>query len=102
MLKSKIVLKRSKVVYKDLSSDGVVGYAYKDENNENRIEIDPNQCDSEFFLSYGHELGHNLLPDLSEKQIIKFEQTFCRDMLKAVMRLKRKWRKEWEKKHCIE
>lgn len=72
--KSKVVIKKVKVYRKNLSKDRVVGYAYS--GSEPYIEIDPNQSDREYFLTCVHELCHILLPDLSEKQIIKIEKTF--------------------------
>lgn len=72
--KSKVVIKKVKVYRKNLSKDRVVGYAYS--CSEPYIEIDPNQSDREYFLTCVHELCHILLPDLSEKQIVKIEKTF--------------------------
>lgn len=72
--KSKVVIKRVKVYRKNLRKDNVVGYAYS--GSEPYIEIDPNQSDKEYFLTCVHELCHILLPDLSEKQIIRIEKTF--------------------------
>lgn len=72
--KSKVVIKRVKIYRKNLSKDNVVGYAYS--CSEPYIEIDPNQSDREYFLTCVHELCHILLPDLSEKQIVRIEKTF--------------------------
>lgn len=101
-LYSKVVLKRSKVIFKDLSKERVgkyhaVGFAYKDENGENRVEIEPKQTDKELFATTAHELAHNLLPSLTENQIIKFEKTFGYNLWLVVLRLRRKWKKEWAK-----
>jgi len=71
---STIIIKKVKVYRKNLSKDKVVGYAYS--GSEPYIEIDPNQSDREYFLTCVHELCHILLPDLSEKQIVKIEKTF--------------------------
>ena len=71
---SKVVIKRVKIYRKNLRKDNVVGYAYS--GSEPYIEIDPNQSDREYFLTCVHELCHILLPDLSEKQIVKIEKTF--------------------------
>lgn len=72
--KSEVIIKKVKVYRKNLRKDRVVGYAYS--GSEPYIEIDPNQSDREYFLTCVHELCHILLPDLSEKQIIKIEKTF--------------------------
>ena len=73
-IKSTVVIKKVKVYRKNLSRDKVVGYAYS--GSDPYIEIDPNQSDKEYFLTCVHELCHILLPELSEKQIIKIENTF--------------------------
>lgn len=77
-IKSTVVINKVNVYRKNLSKDGVVGYAYS--GSDPYIEIDPNQSDKEYFLTCMHELFHILLPDLSEKQIIKIENTFGRTM----------------------
>ena len=91
---SRVVIKKPKVVYKDLSREGVVGLAYKDEDNRNLVEIDPFQTDAEFIKTIVHELGHQFLPDLSERQIVKFEKTFGKAVWNGVCRLRRKWVKD--------
>jgi hypothetical protein len=91
--RSKVVLKKSKIVYKDLTKEGVVGYAFKEDDGENKVELEPKQSDRELFLTACHELGHNLLPELSERQIIRFEKTFGVNLWKVVCRLRRKWSK---------
>lgn len=89
---SKVVIKKPRVYHKDLSKDNVVGFAYQ--GSEHYIEIDPKQTDKEYFLTYLHELFHLLLPDLSEKQIIKLEKTFGLVLWSAVKRLRKKWRNQ--------
>jgi len=90
MSKSRIKLKKPKVNHKDLSFEGVVGLAYQDVG-EHRIEVDPNQTDKEYFLTYAHELFHLLMPDLSERQIRIIEKNYGGSLWKAVLRLKKKW-----------
>ena len=87
---SKVKIKRPRVKHKDLSKEGVVGFAYQDEG-EHRIEIDPHQTDREYFLTYAHELFHLLLPELSEIQIKKIEKEYGGSLWRAVLRLKKKW-----------
>jgi hypothetical protein len=93
---SKVVIKKPRVVYKDLSEDFVVGYALEDEYE---AQIDPKQSDKELMLTGVHELFHLILPDLTERQIIKLEKTSGRAIWNMAMRLKRKWKKEWETKN---
>lgn len=95
-IRSKVVIQRVKIYHKNLSKDKVVGYAYS--GSEPYIEIDPNQTDKEYFLTSVHELLHLLLPDLSEKQIIKIEKTFGQCLWKSVRRLKKKWKMKKKKK----
>ena len=97
-IRSRVVLKKSKVIYKNLT-DGIVGFAYKDEEDENLVEVDPNQSDAQLILSLIHELAHNLLPNLSEPNIIKLEKTFGKNIWLCVMRLRRKWYKKWTMEH---
>ena len=96
---SKVCIKKPKVVFKDLSKDGVVGYALEDEHE---IQIDPKQTDRELFLTCLHEsLGHLLLPDLTEKQVVRIEKTYGVIMWNIVLRLRRKWKKQWETEHHL-
>ena len=87
---SKVIIKKAKVYYKDLSKDKAVGFAYQ--GSEHYIEIDPKQTDKEFFLTHVHELFHLLLPDLSESQIIRIEKTFGSSLWLTVKKLRKKWR----------
>jgi len=87
---SKVVIKKAKVYYKDLSKDKAVGFAYQ--GSEHYIEIDPKQTDKEYFLTHVHELFHLLLPDLSERQIIRIEKTFGISLWHTVRRLRKRWR----------
>lgn len=92
---SKIVIKKPRVVFKDLSSQGAVGFAY---GEEHLVEIDPNQSDRELFLTTFHEVsGHLVMQDLTEKQVVKLEKTVGVALWLVVLRLRRKWRKEWGK-----
>jgi Zn-dependent peptidase ImmA (M78 family) len=92
MVVSRVILKKQKIKYKNLSKENAVGFAYKEDN---LIEIEPNQSDRELFLTVCHELAHNLLPDLSEKQIVKLEKTFGVSLWNVVLRLRRKWKKNF-------
>jgi len=40
-------------------------------------------------------------PTLTEKQVIKLERVVGVAMWKIVCKLRRKWRKEWEKEHGL-
>jgi Zn-dependent peptidase ImmA (M78 family) len=88
--KSTVVIKRVKVYRKNLSKDCVVGYAYS--GSEPYIEIDPNQSDKQYFLTCVHELCHILLPDLSEKEIIRIEKTFGQTLYSEFKRRSKKRR----------
>lgn len=92
MPKSRIVIKKPTIVFKDLSADGVVGWAYKDDDH--LAEIHVNQSDREIFLTSFHECFHLTLPDLKETPIIKLENTVGVALWKVVLRLKKKWLKE--------
>lgn len=98
MIQSRIIIKKTKVSYKDLSQEKVVGLAYNDGDGP-KIDIHNDQSDRELFLTMYHELSHHLLPDLREKQIVKIEKTVGVTLWKVVCRLKRKWEREWEKEH---
>jgi len=49
-------------------------------------------------LTCMHELFHLLLPDLSERNIIRIEKTFGQALWKSVKRLKKKWGIKTKKK----
>lgn len=97
MPRTKISFKKSKVVYKEIPEPGVLGLAYKEEG-DNLVEIETRQSDRELFLTTAHELFHNLLPELSERQIILLEKTFGVNLWKTICRLRRKWEQEVGKK----
>ncbi len=96
---SRVVLKKPKVVFKDLSSEGVVGLTYDYQiNGEHKAEIEKVQTDRELFLTTVHEIiSHLLLPDLTEKQAIKLEKLYGVALWNVVLRLKRKWLKSLDK-----
>ena len=88
---SRVVIKKPKVQFKKFKKEETnVGYAHR---AEHKVEVDTGICDSEIFKTLAHELGHLLLPDLNEKQIIKFEKFYGDALWKTVLRLKRKWLK---------
>ena len=94
MLRSKVVLKKPRVIYKDLSKEECVGLAYDDEN---KVEIHPDQTDSELFKTVYHELAHITLPDLQEKHIVRLEKTVGQLLWLVILRLKRKWARQEKK-----
>lgn len=94
-LKSRVVIRKPKVIYRDLGKDGPVGLSTFDEN---LAEISPAQSDRELFLTHFHETcGHLLLPDLTENQVIRLEKTMGVALWKCVCRLRRKWLKNRSK-----
>lgn len=89
MIKSKVVIKKPNIVYKDLTKDKALGLAYEDEH---RAEIDNHLSERETFLTAFHEIcGHLTLPNLSERQVVKLEEVIGVSMWKVVLRLKRQW-----------
>ena len=92
---SRVVLKKPRVSFKDLSSQNVVGLAY---DILHKIELEKNQSDKQIFCTLLHEIGHLMLPQLSEKQIIKLEKIYGETLWKIVLRLKKKWLKGLDKK----
>ena len=91
MLTSKVIIKKPKVEIKDLRDEAegkskIVGLAY---DKGYRIEIEPNQTEREFFLTTFHELFHLVLPDLSERQIIKLEKLIGSALWKIVLKQRR-------------
>lgn len=95
-LQSEVKIRRVKMVHKSLRRYRVAGFAYVDD--EPYVEVDPNQSDREYFLTCVHELFHILLPDLSEKQILRLEKTFGQCLWASVRRLKRKWQPRSKKR----
>jgi hypothetical protein len=85
---TKVCIKKAKIYHKDLSKDKVVGFAYSDPDYY--IEIDPNQTNRQYFLTLVHELLHLLLPNLSEKNIVKIEETFGATLWVSIKRMKKK------------
>lgn len=59
--------KQPKVIERKLGREGVVGFAYHDEN---LIEIDPRQNSFDYFETLIHEKLHLQFPKLSENKIL--------------------------------
>ena len=93
---SRVILKEPKVVFKHLDEKkGVVGLAY---SGLHKAEIETRQNDAELIKTCVHELfGHLMLPDLSEKQVIRLEKIYGTALWKVILRLKRKWLKSLDK-----
>lgn len=69
MPKSRVKIKVPTIRHKDLSADGVFGYAHQDDFE---IELDSNHpSDKEYLNSLIHELNHCFLPDLREGDIVR-------------------------------
>lgn len=74
---SKVVLRKPKVIEKDLTKDNVWGWATPDEFE---IEIEKNQKSIEYLNTLIHEMLHCFLPDLSEKQITKMANIMSKEI----------------------
>lgn len=87
---SRVVIRKPKIVNKNLAKEKAVGLAYSDGH---LVEIDPNQSEKEYFLTLYHELSHLTLPDLSEANTIKLEKIIGGELWKLVTKFKKKWKK---------
>ena len=76
---SNVKLRVPSVVHKDLSADGVLGYALQEDFE---IEIDPNQSSREYLDTLIHEMLHCFLPDLTEKQITRMANIMADEICK--------------------
>jgi hypothetical protein len=91
-ISSIVNFKQPKILYKDLSKvrvngQEVEGLAYK---YDNLIEIDKNLSDKHMFYTCVHELvGHMILPDLTEKQVLKLEKIVGDSLWVLVLKFKR-------------
>lgn len=93
-MKSRVVIKKPKVIFKSLKHEGVVGLAYDYRDGDgHKVEIDPNQTDRELFLTTFHEFQHLTTPDLTEAQVRRLENLIGVALWKVVLRLRRKWLK---------
>lgn len=91
-LYSRVIIRKPKIIFKDLSAQEVVGLAYSiNDGEEHKAEIEKNQTDRELLLTSFHEISHLMLPELSEAQIIRLEKTYGVALWNIVLRLKRKW-----------
>lgn len=69
MVKTKCIIKKPTIRDRDLSKENVLGFAYPDCFE---IEIERNQSDKEYQNTLIHEVFHCILPDLTERSVIKF------------------------------
>lgn len=83
MPKSRLNLKPIKIEHKDLTSDGVWGWAYQDEN---RIELEKNQTSKEYLNTLIHEMLHCMLPDLKEPHIEKMADMLANEVWRRKFR----------------
>jgi len=102
-LNSRVIIKKPRIIYADLAKKYgqryLMGLAT---GYDHTAEISIRQNDRELFLSGFHEIvGHLTHPTLTEKQVIKLERVVGVAMWKIVCKLRRKWRKEWEKEHGL-
>jgi hypothetical protein len=94
-IRSRVVIKKPKIIFKDLKEHGVVGLAYDYRDGEgHKAEVEAAQTDRELWLTTFHEVcGHLTNPELSERQVIKLEKTVGVALWKVILRLRRKWLK---------
>lgn len=98
-LRSRVLIKKPKIIYKDLKQKGLCGLAYSYlDGDEHKAEISNKLSDSETCKTLYHELTHLSLPDLKEPKVIRMEKLYGEAIWRMVLRLKRKWKKEWDKK----
>ena len=78
-METKVKLRVPRVVHKDLSADGVLGYAAQEDFE---IEIEPNQPNKEYLDTLIHEMLHCFLPDLSERAIERMANIMANEIWK--------------------
>lgn len=91
---SRVKIKNPIIKHKDLSADGVYGYASQEDFE---IEIDPNQGDKEYLNTLIHEMLHCFLPDLQERFIIRIADIMAENVWKKGYRKKPKLSKKIRK-----
>lgn len=80
---SRVKLRRPKIVHKDLTADGVWGYANQEDFE---IEIERNQVSKEYLNTLIHEMLHCFLPDLKEQHIRKMADLLSDEIWKRKYR----------------
>ena len=70
---TRVKLKSPSISHRDLSSEHAWGLADVDDSE---IELHTNLNSKDYLYTLIHEIGHCVLPDLSEAQILRFEKIF--------------------------